>query len=242
MSAVYFRVRMVQLIRMPTYAVPTLGFPALLFLFFSLGRPLPTRSANEMLTGFSIFAILGVVFFQFGVGIASDRTSPWERYLRTLPATAVPRFVAQAASGVAFGSIAVLIVVVVAAATTEARLPAGTWGLWAASLLLGALPFTLFGITLGYWTDPRAALPIANVIYLPLSYLGGLWTGPQALPDVIRGISVLLPTRHYAEAIWAVVRGGPIPLDSWLWLGLFGTAGFILALWGYWRDEELNYR
>ena len=31
------------------------------------------------------FAVIGVAFFQFGVGIAVDRASPWEAYLRTLP-------------------------------------------------------------------------------------------------------------------------------------------------------------
>lgn len=241
-TAAYLRVRMLQLIRIPAFIVPTLGFPGLFFLFFTLSRGLTVQGANEMLTGFAIFAVLGVAFFQFGVGIASDRTMPWERYLRTLPSTVVPRFAAQAASAVMFASIGVLIVVVVASATTNARLPAGTWALWATSLFLGAVPFALFGIAIGYWADPRAALPIANVIYLPLSYIGGLWFAPDSLPEALQGISRLLPTRHYAEAVWAVTRREPIPVDSWLWLGLFGSVCFLVAIWGYWREEALKYR
>src|SRR3990172_11224677 len=106
---------MLQLVRIPAFVVPTIGFPALFFLFFSLNRGMVDRGAQEILTGFAIFAVLGVAFFQFGVGIAADRSLPWDRYLRTLPATAVPRFIAQSLSAVLFASVAVLIVVIVAA-------------------------------------------------------------------------------------------------------------------------------
>lgn len=238
----HLRVRMTQLVRIPAFVVPTIGFPGIFFLFFSLNRQVSVRGSVELLTGFAIFAVLGVAFFQFGVGIAADRTSPWDRYLRTLPANAVPRFVAQSISAVLFASVAVLVVVIVAAATSDLHLGAGAWALWAASLLVGAIPFALFGIALGYWSDPRAALPIANVIYLPLSYVGGLWIAPEALPEVLRGVSRLLPTRHFAEVVWAVTSGDGVPLYSWVWLGLFGLASFGLALWGYWREEALKYR
>jgi ABC-2 type transport system permease protein len=233
---------LLQLIRIPAFIVPTLGFPGLFFFFFSLNRSLTEQGSNEMLTGFTIFAVLGVAFFQFGVGIASERTMPWERYLRTLPVTAVPRFMAQSLSAVLFASIGVMIVVVVASATTDVHLSAGAWALWAVSLLLGSVPFALFGIALGYLADPRAVLPIANVIYLPLSYVGGLWTTPDALPDALHGVSRLLPTRHYADAVWATIRAENIPIDSWLWLSLFGVGCFLLAAWGYWREEALKYR
>ena len=35
-------------------------------------------------------------------------------------------------------------------------------------LVLGGVPFALLGIAFGYWTPPRAALPIANLAFVPL--------------------------------------------------------------------------
>jgi ABC-2 type transport system permease protein len=241
-AAAYLKVRLLQLVRIPAFVVPTLGFPGLFYYFFSLNRDVGQGTSSETLTGFAVFAVLGVAFFQFGVGIAADRAMPWERYLRTLPADALPRIAAQLISAFAFGSVAVFIVVLVASAVSDVGIEGTQWATWSLSLTLGALPFALFGIALGYWADPRGALPIANVIYLPLSYVGGLWTPVDALPDALRQVSRHLPTRHFAEVVSAVTREDPVPIASWCWLGAFGAVCLALALWGYWRDEALRFR
>ncbi|MBI4219054.1 MAG: ABC transporter permease [Chloroflexi bacterium] len=240
-TGAHLKARVIQLARIPAFIVPTLGFPAMFYLFFVVNRELDVKESNAALTGFAVFAVLGVAFFQFGVGIAAERMFPWERYLRTLPGSASPRFVAQTLSAVVFALIGVAIVVVIASAVTEASLSPGLWLLWAGSLLFGSIPFAMFGIALGYWADPRAALPIANVIYLPLSYVGGLWVPPSSLPDVLQGVSRFLPTRHYAEVVWAIMRGDGPPLLSWLWLLAFGAAATVAAAWGYRNEEALRY-
>jgi ABC-2 type transport system permease protein len=241
-AAAYLKVRLLQLVRIPAFVVPTLGFPGLFFYFFSLSRGSGQGTSSETLTGFAVFAVLGVAFFQFGVGIAADRAMPWERFLRTLPADALPRIAAQLIAAFAFGSVAVFIVVLVAAAGSDVGIAGSQWVAWSLSLALGAVPFALFGIALGYWADPRGALPIANVIYLPLSYVGGLWTPVEALPDTLRQISRFLPTRHFADVVLAVTGDGPLPVASWCWLAAFGVVCLAFALWGYWREEALRFR
>jgi len=240
--AAYLKVRLLQLVRIPAFVVPTIGFPGLFFYFFSLNRDVGQGTASETLTGFAVFAVLGVAFFQFGVGIAAERALPWERYLRTLPASALPRIAAQLISAFAFGSVAVFIVVLVASAVSDTGIEGTQWVAWSLSLTLGAVPFALFGIALGYWADPRGALPIANVIYLPLSYVGGLWTTAEALPDTLRQVSRFLPTRHFADVVTSVTRNDHLPIASWCWLSTFGVICLAIALWGYRRDEALRFR
>ena len=77
------RATTLELLRYPAFLVPTLAFPAVFFLFFVAPRTQAAASV-EMAT-FAGFAVIGVAFFQFGVGIAVERASPWETYLRTLP-------------------------------------------------------------------------------------------------------------------------------------------------------------
>jgi ABC-2 type transport system permease protein len=73
---------LLELVRYPSFSIPALLFPAAIFLVLARAyeQPPETRMA-----GFAAVAILGIVFFQFGVGIAAERVSPWESYVRTLP-------------------------------------------------------------------------------------------------------------------------------------------------------------
>jgi len=226
--------------RMPAYVVPTLGFPTMFFLFFA--APSSAGDASTLMAIFAGFAVLGVAFFQFGVGIATERTTPWERYVRTLPVSAAERFGGRILSALVFAAGAASLVLVAAVLTTTADLAAEQWGQLAVALLLGSIPFALFGIALGYLAPPRAALPIANVVYLSLSYCGGLWTTPEELPDAVARVSPYLPTRALADTLVGIARGDPVQWGAWLVLALYTAGFFLLAAWSYRRDEGERYR
>ena len=241
LALLHARAATLELVRLPAFAVPTIGFPSLFFLFFAVpgfGNDRPAL-ATAMYAG---FAVLGVAFFQFGVGIAVDRATPWERYLRTLPLAPSTRFAGRVLSALAFGSAAAAAVVVVALVTVAPSLPAGSWAKLTVVLLSGSVPFALLGIALGYLASPRGALPIANVAYLGLSYGGGLWTGPAALPEGVERVSVALPTRAYADVLAAVSLDGEQPARAWIVLLAYSLAAGWLAVWAYRRDEGQRYR
>ena len=92
------RAATVELLRYPTFSVPTLAFPALFFLLFVAPRSDTDVDPTLLLASFAGFAVLGVSFFQFGVGIAAEREAPWERYVRTLSIRVRVRFTARAVS------------------------------------------------------------------------------------------------------------------------------------------------
>jgi ABC-2 type transport system permease protein len=230
----YIKASALELLRYPAYSLPALFFPAVLFLLFAAPR---SAYPDQVMVGFAAVAVLGVVFFQFGVGIAADRISPWESFLRTLPASSRIRIGARVVSALAFATAAATIVVVSALATTSAGLPPSSWPLLAAALLLGAVPFALLGIALGYLIWPKAALPVANLVYLPLSFAGGLWTGPAELPEFIADISPLVPTRAWGDILWAVVGAQRLSWPTPLILVGYGIVFGGLAIWGYRRDE-----
>ena len=167
------RAATLELLRYPTFSVPTLAFPALFFLLFVAPRSDTDADPTRLLASFAGFAVLGVSFFQFGVGIAAERESSWERFVRTLPVRLRVRFAARVLSAALFGLASAALVAVTAVATTDAALSPPRWIALAAALALGALPFALLGIALGYWASPRSALPTANVLYLVLAFLGG---------------------------------------------------------------------
>lgn len=233
------RAATLELLRYPAFSVPTLAFPALFFLLFV--APRSDADPTLLLASFAGFAVLAVAFFQFGVGIASDRESAWERFVRTLPLRTGTRFAARVLSASLFGLASAGAVVAAALATTDAHLDVSGWAALAVALLVGSLPFALLGIALGYWASPRGALPIANILYLLLAFMGGLWTTPAHLPAAIASISPVVPSRPFGNVLWAASDGSLWRPRDWVlllvWAGVFG----LLAAWGYRRDEGRRY-
>jgi len=229
-----------ELARYPAFSIPTLSFPALFFLLFV--TPRADADANLLLASFTGFAVLAVAFFQFGVGIAGERESPWERFVRTLPLRLRVRFAARVVSAALFGLGSAVLVAAAALTTTDASLRATRWAALVAALALGSVPFALLGTALGYWVSPRSALPVANILYLVLSYFGGLWTTPQNLSPSIESASPLVPTRQLGNVLWGAAEGHLWQPRDWLLLAGWTVAFAFLAAWGYRRDEGRRYR
>ena len=240
LTVAHARAMTIELARYPAYVVPTLVFPSVFFLFFA--APAGSQGAAVRMATFAGFAAIGVAFFQFGVGIAVERGSPWETYLRTLPIGSLVRLGARLIAAALFACAAAGTLIVVAVAVTGATLPPLRWLALASTLLAGTIPFALLGIALGYWSPERGALPIANLLYLGLAYAGGLWMRPRDLPGSVAGISPYLPTRALSDLLTGAAAGTPIAWSRWLTLVGFAALFALLAVAGYRRDEGRRFR
>lgn len=239
LTFLYARAMTLELLRYPAFSVPTLAFPGLFFLLFVASRD--DVDATLLVASFAGFAFLAVAFFQFGVGIAAERETPWERFLRTLPVRTTVRFAARMLSGTVFGLASAAVVVVLGVATTDAHLRPVRWGALVLALVVGAVPFALLGIALGYWASPRGALPVANILYLVLAFAGGLWTTPANLPSSVASVSPLIPTRQFGNVLWGATEGRLWRPRDWLLLLGWSAVFAALAAWGYRRDEGRRY-
>ncbi|MQA83169.1 MAG: ABC transporter permease [Streptosporangiales bacterium] len=248
---VHLRTNVVETLRQPIAWIFSVSFPFVLFLFFGMTNARQvteqTRGAvggEAILTPFLLFGVLSVVLFQFGVGLAEERRLPWERTLRVLPAPEVVRFAGRVGTALFFSVLAMVPVSILAVATTDVRLDAAAWALLVLATLAGAIPFGLAGIGLGYATSPKAALPIANIGYLVLSFMGGLFVPLDFMPNFVQEIGTYLPTRHYHQFVGGLVSG--YPQGGWQlpglylvgWTLLFGA----LAAWAYRHNEGVRYR
>jgi ABC-2 type transport system permease protein len=234
------RMQIAELVRLPSFSIATVGFPALFFLLF--GLPRAHGRENVLLASFAAFAVLGVGFYQFGVSTAIERSTPWYVWMRTLPCPARARIGGRVISALVFAAAAATLVVAVALATTPASLHASEWLRLTAALLIGAVPFVLLGLAIAYWASPKGALPIANVFYLLLAYAGGLWTGPSELPHAVQTLSPYTPTRQWGDVLWAAATGGGWEAAHWLALAGYAVGFGLVAAWGYRRDEGQRFR
>jgi len=237
LALAHARAETLNLARYPGYSVPTVAFPAIMLLLF--GRQFEQGEPDRLFAGFAATALLAVAFFQFGVGIATSRTTAWEAYLRTLPVGPATRLAGRVISALAFSAMTMGAVAVVAFTVYDVRLTPGRLVALGVGLLVGSIPFALLGIAFGYWLSPRAALPVANLLYLPLAVGGFLWMRPnQDVPHDVDVASQVLPTRSWMEILDSVATGDqPVPLHHVAALAVWGLLFLGLAWWGYRRDE-----
>ncbi|WP_370402081.1 ABC transporter permease [Sulfitobacter sp. JB4-11] len=194
------------LFRQPGFWIPTVLFPAMLYAFFGANSGGRQWAANAM-ASFAVYAVLGVGFFQFGVSVAQDRESPFASWQRTLPGHAAYQWISRILASLVFIAIAVVLVVLLALLMTDTRLEAAAWLRLAFVCMICSVTATFMGIALGSVSSARAAVPVANLVYLPLAYLGGLWVPPVAMPAAINAISQWTPTRAMGELSWAAING-----------------------------------
>lgn len=237
----HMRVQFLDLIRWPGYVVPTVVFPAMFYVLFDLAYARRrTGIADSTALAFMAFAIVGVALYQFGVGIAQERGRPWERYLRTLPVSAIARFAGRIGTATIFGLMTAAVVALVARIFTPLDFTLVQWLRIALYCLVGGIPFVMIGITIGYWVSARAAVPIATASNLILGYAGGLWMPPQYLPHFVQTISPYLPTREFVDLLWSVSGGGGA-IRALIGLTIYTIIFGAIAALGYNRDERKRY-
>jgi len=232
----YARASLVELLRVPAFSVSTLLFPMLTYLFVTTTVYEDGDPARAM-AGVAGTAVLGVGFFQFGVGIAIERPTPWERYLRTLPVTIRARLAGRVLAAIPFASAAAALVILTAVARDGVSLSGRRWLLLTIALIAGGVPFALAGIALGYWLSPRAALPVANLVFFGAALAGGLWAGPARGSGESGFPASLVPTRSWGDVLWASVEGRPWHVTDVVLLATAGAGFGLLAAWGYRRDQ-----
>jgi ABC-2 type transport system permease protein len=240
LALAHTRVQIVELVRFPGFSAGTLAFPGIVFVLF--GLPRAAQHPNLLLASYAAFAVLGVGFFQFGVSGAIERGTPWQAWLRTLPAPPAARIAARVLSALVFTLASVGVVVAIALTTTSASLTLVAWLRLSVALLAGSIPFVVLGLAIAYWASPKSALPIANILYMLLAYAGGLWTGPGDLPHTVRVISPYTPARQWGDVLWPAAAGGPWHVSHWLLLAAYSVGFGAVAAWGFARDELQNYR
>jgi ABC-2 type transport system permease protein len=225
-----------QRLRAPGYLLPTLAMPGLFYFLFE-GQDTEVGLVTFLMASYAMWAILGVAFFQFGVGIAEERTTAWERFLRTLPLSAGQRLGGRVLSAALFAAAAAAVVIAEAHLINPVSVATDRWLPWLGALAAGGVVVALGGIAMGYWASRRAAPALAMLAWLLLAYLGGLWALPAELPGWTEKVSPYLPTRLWGEVTWAAVQGQATSLWDWLGLLAYGVGFAALAWWGYRRDD-----
>src|SRR5690606_15881603 len=101
------RAHFLAMVRAPMFAIPTILFPAMFYIFFGLtfSKSWDLRAPTWMLATYGTFGIMGPALFGFGVGIAVEKGEGWLRLKRAAPVSPFVPLLARAAMAMLFAFI-----------------------------------------------------------------------------------------------------------------------------------------
>jgi ABC-2 type transport system permease protein len=242
LTVTHARFQLLETVRIPIALVGSAFFPAASMLFFVVpfvgnDATYATYATASMVT----FAVLTTNLFQYGIGVAEDRAQPWDPYTRTLPAGPGPRFLGRILAGMAMMVVSLIPVLLIAWLATAATITPLAFLAAFGVTFVAAIPFTLMGLGIGYSLPSKAAIVVAQLLFFPLAFGGGLMTAPGSAPGFVEKIAPFLPTGGAARLMWSAV--GEFPFDLTATLALVGWTIVLagVAVWAYRRDEGRRF-
>jgi ABC-2 type transport system permease protein len=205
------RYEFLRLLRTPSFALPTLLFPALFYLLFGvlLNRSGSSDAARYLLATYGVFGVMGAGLFGFGVTVALERKLGFLAYKRALPMPPGAYLFAKMTMAMAFSAMISLLLAGLAATAGGVSLAPGQWALLFAVHVVGVLPFCAIGLYIGTLVSGEGAVAVVNLLYLPMAFLSGLWLPLKMLPAWIANLAPLWPSYHHAQiALQAIDMGG----------------------------------
>jgi ABC-2 type transport system permease protein len=196
-------------LRAPEYIIPTLIMPVAFYSLFGIVLSMGGgNNAEYLLATYGVFAVMGPAVFGFGIAVATERERGWLELKRAAPIAGSTYLLAKVFATVVFASLALAPLYIAAGFFGGVALPRSTWAQLLGVHVLATLPFILIGLTVGLSMKANGAVAVANLLFLGLAVLGGLWIPIVVFPPMMQAIASFLPSYHLAEIALAVA-GAP---------------------------------
>jgi ABC-2 type transport system permease protein len=230
-----------KLVRMPLYAIPVVLFPLMFYGLFGLSFG-GSREATYLIASYGAFGVIGAGMFGLGVGVAMERGQGWLSLKRASPMPPIAYFASKVVISMTFGALITLPLGALGTAFGGVSLNAQQWFMLFATLTIGAAPFCALGCALAYLVGPNSAPAILNLIYLPMSFISGLWIPMEMLPKFVQSMAPAMPAYHLGKLAHRTIGFG----DSSITVHILALAGFTLlflfmATHLYRRDEGVTF-
>jgi ABC-2 type transport system permease protein len=191
--------------------------------------------AVYLMLGMATFGSIGPSLNNNAIRIAQERKEGWTRQLRltSLPGTGYVVSKVLASCVVTIPSIG--IVFLAGALVQHVHLSASGWLVSGVTIWVGTLIFAALAVVIGYALPHDTVQLVTMIIYLAMSFLGGLWfTVSGAWQDVAKA----LPTYQVNQVSRDVISHRSVGVTGYLVLAVWLVAAAALAAWVFRRDSQ----
>lgn len=231
------RFEFVRLLRTRAFSLAVIGFPVIFYVFFGLimnrGEHIGGVSvAKYMLAGYAVFGMVGAALFGIGGGLASELSTGWLELKRASPMPPLAYLIAKCCSAAAFGLVIVSLLTLLGITVAHVSITLSEYTRMMALTLVGTIPFACLGMVVALFVPFNATPGVINMIYLPMSFCGGLWLPIMLLPHMLQKFALLLPTYHLSQLVLDCFGYASAGTALSHWLGLLGFTVVMLGLAG----------
>ena len=241
------RYEVLRALRTKAFSLSAIGFPVMFYCLFGLlmNRNVDISAgvsvAKYLLGGYAVFGSLGSAIFGIGIGVAMDRSAGWLELKKASPMPPLAYVLSKCVMAVVFSLIIVSILTVLGVTLGHVHLTVLEFVQMALLAAVGAIPFSCLGLALAFLAPPASAGGIANMIYLPMSFLSGLWWPIKLLPHILQVIAPIFPTYHLAQLMYGALGAPTIGTTLSHWMGLLGFTAIMLGVtWLAFKRIEQN--
>jgi ABC-2 type transport system permease protein len=197
---------MLRLLRTIAFAVPLIVLPLGIYLLFGVlfARDVIAKEpavANLLFAGFAVFATTGPAIFGVGIVLAMERDAGLMKLKRALPVPTGAYLLAKMATALFFGILTTSLMVVAGLLFGRLTLSFPQLAAMSTVLVIGTLPFAAIGLFIGAHVSGNAAPAVANLVYLPMAWLSGIFF---PLPPMLRPWAVIWPAFHLDQVALAI--------------------------------------
>ena len=204
-----------RLLRTPAFAIPILAMPLIFYSFFGVlladkASRIPAI-ANNMWVGWTVYGVMGPGLFGFGILVAVERNMGLLTYKRALPMPTGSYLAAKLLMALVFAVAVMILLVTLGLTIGHVTLPPSTLIRVAAVMSLGVIPACAVGLFIGSYAPASSAAAFANITYLSMAFLSGLFF---PLTGVLHATRFIWPTYHLSQLARAsggmVYDGSPL--------------------------------
>jgi ABC-2 type transport system permease protein len=225
------RAEVMRLRRNKRYAIFSLALPVVLYAVIGP----QVKGAHAYGVGYAAYymiAMASVGAFSGALTGNAQRISVeckdgWIRRLRLTALPANSYVVGKIVAAMALTVPSVVIVLLLGRFIGGVHMEAWKWFTVFGVIWLGSLTFTALGVALGYRYMPDTVQPIAMVVYLAMSVLGGLYF---ALTGFMANVAKFIPTYQVTRIGTDIISGQSIPMTAFVVILAWFAAFLALAV------------
>lgn len=218
--------------RSPGFLLPVTLFPTMFYLLFGIvmNHNADANTARYLLASYGVFGVMSPGLFGFGVSLAMERENGLLTLKRALPMPPGAYLLGKMVMAMLAAAIVMLLLLALGIGLAHVRLGAPQALVFIVTGMLGVLPFCALGMLVGTLVKGQGAPGVINLIYLPMSFLSGLWIPLSALPQALQRIAPIWPSAHLQQlALGSLGLGQSQAWPHLLVLLAYGVGFFMLA-------------
>ncbi len=226
------RYEVLRTLRTPAFLIPTVALPVMLYVFFGIvlhgDKPTPPEIALQVLSGFTMFSVIGPGMFGLGIGFAMERQHGIFTLKRAMSMPFAANLIGKLFSAMTLSFIVIMLLIAIATTFGHVDLTLAQALRTALVGVLGVVPFCALGLFIGSLVSGNAAPAVVNLLFFPMIYLSGLFPFPMG--KALQTAAMIWPAFHLNQLSLAAM-GLKTALNPWISAEvLIGFSGLCLYL------------